>query len=110
MAVSTRVALIGSLLAASFAAPAFAEDLVFDLHNKSSYNVIEFYASPSDVGDWEEDILGLDILASGDSTEETIADGRTQCEYDLRFVFDDESETVVQAEDICETGSFTITE
>ena len=51
MAVSTRVALIGSLLAASFAAPAFAEDLVFDLHNKSSYNVIEFYASPSDVGD-----------------------------------------------------------
>ncbi len=108
MAVSTRVALIGSLLAASFAAPAFAEDLVFDLHNKSSYNVIEFYASPSDVGDWEEDILGLDILASGDSTEVTIADGRTQCEYDLRFVFEDGDVVEDGGIDLCETGSYTL--
>lgn len=91
-------------------APATAEDLDFTLVNDTDSVLTEFYASPADVGEWEEDILGSDVLGSGESVEIVIADGRTQCEYDLRFVFDDESETVVEAEDICETGSFTITE
>lgn len=109
--------LIGTGLSAAFAlalafasTPASAEDLEFTLINRSGSVLVEFYASPSDVGEWEEDILGEDVLGSGERVNITIADGRTQCEYDLRFVFDDESETVVQAEDICETGSFTITE
>ncbi|WP_374604800.1 hypothetical protein [Arenimonas sp.] len=91
-------------------APALAEDLDFTLTNDTESVLAEFYASPADVGEWEEDILGDDVLGSGESVEITIADGRTQCEYDLRFVFDDGSETIVQAEDICETGSFNITE
>lgn len=99
------------LLALSLAsAPAFAEDLEFTLSNETESVLAEFYASPADVGEWEEDILGADVLGSGESVEIIIADGRTQCEYDLRFVFDDGSETIVEAEDICETGSFTLTE
>ena len=46
------------------------------LDNRSSYDIYEFYASPSDVGDWEDDILGSDILASGQSVRVTIADAR----------------------------------
>jgi hypothetical protein len=45
--------------------PAYAQDLVLTLENKTGSDLVELYASPSDVDEWEEDILGLDILASG---------------------------------------------
>lgn len=97
-----------ALMAAS--APAFAEDLELTLSNESSYVVVEFYASPSDVGDWEEDILGTDVLGSDESVEVTIADGRTQCDYDLRFVFDDGDVVDRGGVDLCETESYTLTD
>jgi hypothetical protein len=90
------------------ATPAVAQDLAFTLHNKSSYHVIEFYTSPSEVDDWEEDVLGDDILRAGRSLRITIADGRTQCVYDVRFVFDDGDEVEDHGIDLCETGSYTI--
>lgn len=105
-----RRAATGALALALASAPALAEDLDFTLANDTGSVLSEFYASPSDVGEWEEDILGSDVLGPGESVDITIADGRTQCEYDLRFVFDDGSETIVEAEDICETGSYPITE
>jgi hypothetical protein len=103
-------ALWGSLVAMMCAFPVFAEDLEFSLHNESSYAVVEFYASPYNVAQWEDDILGLDILASGDSVNVTIGDGREQCEYDLRFVFEDGDVVERGAVDLCETGSYTLTD
>jgi len=100
-----------SVLAASIlsfvSAPAIAEDLEFTLTNKSGYVIVEFYASPSDVYDWEEDILGMDVLGHNESVLITIADGRTQCEYDLRMTFDD-GDTLEDTVDLCETGSYTV--
>lgn len=94
----------------SISAPAFAEDLVFMLHNRSSYTVMEFYTSPYDVGDWEEDVLGDDVLGAGESTRVTIADARSQCEYDLRFVFEDGDVIERGGVDLCDTGSYTLTD
>ena len=98
------------LALAAFAVPALAEDLEFTLNNRSSYDVIEFYASPYDVGEWEEDILGLDVLSAGDAVDISIADGRSQCEYDLRFVFEDGDVVERAAVDLCKTGSYTLTD
>lgn len=91
------------------ATSSYAEDLDFMLKNSSSYVVTEFYASPSDVNSWEDDILGADVLGSGEAFNITIADGRTQCEYDLRIVFDD-GDVVEDTTDLCETGSYTVTD
>lgn len=99
-----------ALALTAFSNPAMAEDLELTLNNRSSYVVVEFYASPSDVGDWEEDILGADVLGSDESIEITIADGRTQCAYDLRFVFDDGDVLDKGSVDLCETGSYTLTD
>jgi len=90
-------------------AQASAEDLVFMLDNQSSYDIVEFYASPSDVGNWEQDILGAEILPSGAAVRVTIADGREQCEYDLRFVFDD-GDINEDTADLCETGAYTVSD
>jgi hypothetical protein len=95
---------------AAFSAPAMAEDLTFTLNNKSSYNIMEFYASPHDVAEWEDDILGQDILESRDSVDVTIADARTQCEYDLRFVFEDGDVVERGGVNLCDTGSYTLTD
>lgn len=98
-----------SLAAASFvlAAPAMADDLNFLFENNSSYIIIELYASPSNVDQWEEDILGRDILESGESARITIRDGRRTCEYDLKIVFDDGDE-VTDTTDLCETETYRI--
>jgi hypothetical protein len=94
----------------SAAAPAFAEDLVFMLDNTSSTGINEFYASPVEVRGWEEDILGQDVLPSGDAVRITIADGRTVCDYDLRIVFDDGEVLEDAGVNLCDTGSYTVSD
>lgn len=94
--------------AASFlATPATAEDLNFLFENASSFAIVELYASPSNVGEWEEDILGLDILDAGESARVNIRDGRRTCEYDLKIVFEDGDE-VTDTTDLCETESYRV--
>lgn len=94
-------------LLACLGLPALAEDLAFTLANQSGVDLAEFYASPADVDDWEEDILGSAMLASGASGTVTIADGRAHCSYDLKMVFTDGDE-LEDSVALCETGSYTI--
>ncbi|MBX3497421.1 MAG: hypothetical protein KF769_14370 [Parvibaculum sp.] len=102
-----RLAAIAAVATIGFAAPAAAQDLAFMLANESGYDLVEFYASPVDINDWEDDILGQDILRSGDALRVIIADGREQCTYDLRMVFAD-GDVLEDTTDLCETGSYTI--
>lgn len=87
--------------------PATAEDLEFVLINSSGYTLVEFYTSPADVGSWEEDVLGNDVLDSGYSLEITVADGRTQCIYDMLMIFED-GDRIEDQVNLCEMGSYTI--
>jgi hypothetical protein len=89
------------------AAPVAAQDMQFELINTSGYTLMEFYASPSDVGSWQADILGANVLPSGSSGTVNIADGQTQCAYDIRMVFDDGTD-LVDSVNVCELGSYTI--
>ncbi len=59
--------------------------------------------------DSDIDILGMDVLGSGESVNVTIADGRRACEYDLKIVFDDGDE-LEDTTDLCDTGSYTVTD
>jgi hypothetical protein len=95
-----------SLLAGSGLAQ--AQDLSFTLTNDSSQAVINFYTSPADVGDWEEDVLGVDVMDAGTSATVTIADGRTQCVYDVRFVMESGQELEDYGIDLCELGEYTL--
>jgi hypothetical protein len=107
---SSSLLALSSLAMLGFSSQASAQDLVFNLINQSSYDVIEFYASPYNVDYWEDDILGSDILESGYSIRITIADARTQCEYDLRFVFDDGDVIERSGVDLCRTRKYTLTD
>jgi hypothetical protein len=99
-----------AVAAAFLVAPAYGQDLVFMLDNQSSGAVQEFYASPVGVDNWEEDILGTDILAAGEASRITIADARDVCEYDLKIVFDDATELEERNINLCDTGSYTVSD
>jgi hypothetical protein len=91
------------------AAPAFAEDLVITINNTSSLALAQFFTSPADVGDWEEDVFGDGILPPGNTVDVTIADGREQCIYDLKFVMESGQE-IVGTQDMCEEPTFTLSD
>lgn len=103
---STKLTLCATLMLAC-AAPAFAEDLQFELVNNSAYTVVQFYTSPSNMDDWREDVLGAEVVAPGESGTVSVTDGSDQCAYDIRVVLDDGSE-ISDAVNMCDMGSYTI--
>lgn len=96
-----------ALLAAS-AAPALAEDLEFTLNNVTNSDLVEFYASPANVNDWEENLLDGAYLPAGNTVQVNIADGRTVCTYDLLSVFKDGEKVQENGVDLCSLGSYTL--
>ena len=57
--------------------------------NETGVTMTHFYASNSGQNNWEEDILGRDVLPSGSSVRINIDDGSGACVYDFRARFSD---------------------
>ncbi|NDW04715.1 hypothetical protein [Jiella pacifica] len=91
------------------ALPASAEDLSFSLINKTSSAVTEFYTSPVETDDWEENMVS-EAIAPGEQATANIADGRSVCEYDVRAVFEDGDTVEEKNINLCELGSYTLHE
>jgi len=94
-----------ALLAATNAASAL--DRHVKIINNSAYDIREFYASNVGTNDWEEDILGRDVLPSGYSVNVNIDDRSGYCKYDFLAVFEDGDEVVTKSVNVCEVGEFT---
>lgn len=92
---------VGTMTAAS------AYDRRVIIANKSSATINEFYASSTGARSWQEDILGNEVLSSGNSVQINIDDGTGYCKYDFRAVFEDGTESVKRQVNVCEVGTFT---
>ncbi|MGC1307155.1 MAG: hypothetical protein WA885_07995 [Phormidesmis sp.] len=79
----------------------------FRLINGQSRAIHYFYASPSNVDNWEEDILGRSTLSSNSYMQVTIDDDRGSCYYDFKAVFSDGSSATHYDIDVCELASYT---
>ncbi|QQR34562.1 hypothetical protein JI749_09170 [Devosia oryziradicis] len=80
------------------------------INNRSSYDIVEFYASNTGTRSWEEDILGRNILPSGSSVVINIDDGSGYCKYDFLAVFEDGDEVVSNDNNVCELSDFNFTD
>ena len=101
-----------SLAATLFAltnSAAMALDRKVQINNQTSYTIVEFYASNTGTSDWQEDILGSDVLPSGSSVMINIDDGTGYCKYDFLAVFDDGDELVSADNNVCELDEFNFT-
>jgi hypothetical protein len=58
----------------------------FTLHNETGQEVKEVYVSPTATDEWEEDILGTDTLANGESVDISFTRRREDM-WDLKVVF-----------------------
>ncbi|HTM78890.1 MAG TPA: hypothetical protein VL133_14845, partial [Devosia sp.] len=85
---------------------AAALDRRVQINNNTDYDIIEFYASNTGTEDWEEDILGSDILPAGDSLVINIDDGTGYCKFDFLAVFEDDDQVVSSNNNVCELSEF----
>lgn len=89
---------------------AMALERKVQINNQTSYTIVEFYASNTGTADWQEDILGSDVLASGSSVMINIDDGSGYCKFDFLAVFDDGDQVVSSDNNVCELDNFNFTD
>jgi hypothetical protein len=106
--VTNRLALAAATLFGLAAAmPALAQALQFQLNNNSALALVELYTSPVSNPHWGDDLLGSRVVYPGESGTVTIADGATECVYDLQFVFED-GQVLEDRVDMCRMASYTL--
>ncbi len=98
-----------ALLAACIliAGTAHAADRHVDIVNKTGMTMTHFFASNSGSRSWEEDILGRDTLADGDTVTVDIDDGTGACKFDFKAVFDNGQSLERGNIDVCKVTTFT---
>lgn len=83
---------------------ALADQRDFQLINDSSVIIDEVYVSTINTDDWEEDILGQDILPSGESVNITFSrDADGTCAYDIKVVTEPDTSVVLPNVNLCGT-------
>ena len=78
--------------------------------NETSSDLNEFYASNVGTSEWEEDILGDDLVPAGGSVTINMDDGSGYCKFDFKGVFVDDGEATLEGIDVCEVGVVRFTE
>lgn len=108
----TRLLVLSAVLGISTAVSgaAFAANKTVTVVNKTKSTMSAIYASSVGTSSWEEDILGQDTLAPGESVEIDMDDGSGACRFDLKAEFSDGTEGVQENLNICKVGTFTFTE
>jgi len=92
-------------LSLSLAVPAMAQERSVQIVNESGFTITSFFASTMGAADWQEDVLGGQAVASGQTATVNFAD-TGECTYSFRAVFDDGDEAI-QDIDVCSVTSVT---
>ena len=101
---------LAATLFASTIGSAVALERKVQINNRTSYTIVEFYASNTGTSDWQEDILGTDVLPSGSTVSINIDDGSGYCKYDFLAVFEDGDQLTKYDQNVCELSTFTYTD
>ncbi len=81
----------------------------FTLVNKTGYALSEVYVSPSKADDWQEDILGRDVMDDGVEYDISFSRLDKSCYWDLKVIYhDDDSSAVWHDIDLCSVSRITI--
>ncbi len=86
---------------------AHAADRRVEIVNKTGMTLTHFFASNSGARSWEEDILGRDTLADGESVEININDGSGACKFDFKAVFETGKSLEKGNINVCEISTYT---
>ena len=77
------------------------------IKNRTGWTMLRFYASDSRKDDWEEDILGREVLADGRNLRVNIDDGSGACIYDFKAQFTNGEELTRFRINVCSVSEYT---
>ena len=101
------VATFGALALAGTAALAGDQD--FALLNATGYEIGELYVAPAQSSDWQEDVLGQDVLGDGEQANIKFSRNEDTCHWDLKVVYpEDNSSAEWSNVNLCELTAVTI--
>ena len=81
----------------------------FTLVNKTGYAISEVYVSPTKASDWQEDVMGKDILDDGASVDISFHRNEHPCHWDLKVVYQEDNSTAEWSNfDLCTVSEITI--
>ena len=80
--IALALATVAMLVTAAALARSGKQDFI--LHNQTGVEINSLYVSPHSADDWEEDILGKDTLATGESLKITFDDRDKHVHWDLK--------------------------
>jgi len=82
----SELALILAVVALCVTASALAHQgkQDFTLHNETGVEIHSLYVSPHDSDDWQNDVLGQDTLAAGESVKVTFEDREKKVRWDMK--------------------------
>ena len=99
----------GAAVAASLlATAAYAAQQDFTIVNNTGQTIMTLNVSPSDSNQWGPDILGSDVLASGERAEVSFDRDEERCEWDIRVTYEDGDTGDWRGIDLCETATVTL--
>ena len=102
-----KAAWLGLATLLAGAVPASAADLAYQIINGGDLTIMEVYASPTGQDRWGEDLLYTGVLPPGKEVHLLIPDARSQCDYDLRFVFENGRE-LAQTARVCDARGYMV--
>lgn len=112
-AFARRAVLAAAISAVAFGTMGFqsndGQDRRVRIINATGVTMTHFYASNSGQNDWEEDILGQDVLRSGASVVINIDDGTGACIYDFKARFADGDELERYRINVCQITEYRYT-
>ena len=94
----------GNSAAPAAGASADATNQNFTIRNNTGQTINELYVSAVSTDDWEEDILGRDTLANGQAAQIAFERAESQCQWDLRVVFENGQSLEERGVNLCQTG------
>lgn len=80
----------------------------FTLVNNTGMSVEYFWASPTRVNSWEENLIPNRLLQDGGQFRVSLNDGRPTCIYDFRFQLVDGRVVQRRGINVCRLGRFTL--
>jgi hypothetical protein len=75
-----------ALVLGLFCGAAWAGQQDFELVNATGADIHQLFISPSNVEEWQEDVLGTGALADGDSATITFDSGESAALWDIKVV------------------------
>jgi hypothetical protein len=105
-----KIAIALCVFAVSLSTPVVAQQskLDFTLLNRTGLTIQELYVSPDESEDWEEDVLGRDVLKHSESVDITFSRTEKSCDWDLKIKDEDGDEIEWDSLDLCAASHITL--